>query len=220
MTEHGDRLREAFATHENKTPDPAEVYAKVVQLSERHKWRRRGAAAAGGAVLTAGLVAGIAYVPGLLSGGEDGQGGPATIQAASTPSATPTTDEPTTQAPSPTPSADPTKEWDAYFDAGYDYDDAVKLAGLWKMSKDEIGAVKAEAGSRLLAGETLPIKPGSAPDAPVDETPDSVTAFFDAGYDYADAVKLADLWQLDTPYDAKVAAGKKIIAGETLPFQP
>ena len=46
---------------------------------------------------------------------------------------------------------------DAFFAAGYDYDDAVQLAKLWK--KADAYQAKVEGGKRLLAGETLPIKP-------------------------------------------------------------
>jgi hypothetical protein len=49
------------------------------------------------------------------------------------------------------------KRIDAFFAAGYDYNDAVKLARLWK-SKDAYQA-KIEGGKRLLAGQTLPIRP-------------------------------------------------------------
>jgi len=125
-------------------------------------------------------------------------------------------------APAASPSEDDLrKQWDAYFAAGYGYSDAVKLAKIWNL-KGEIGGVKAEAGRRLLAGETLPIKPG--PEDPADSTPDlasqRVDAFFAAGYDYDDAVRLAKLWKTPDPYRAKIAGGKKLLAGETLPFQP
>jgi hypothetical protein len=48
----------------------------------------------------------------------------------------------------------------AYFAAGYDYDNAVTLSGLWH--ETDIGQVKAEAGQKLLAGQTLPVPPTSA----------------------------------------------------------
>ena len=35
-----------------------------------------------------------------------------------------------------------------------------------------------------------------------------MNAFFEAGYDYDDAVKLAKMWKLADPYQAKVAGGK------------
>jgi hypothetical protein len=99
----------------------------------------------------------------------------------------------------------------------------VKLAKLWN-STAEVGMVKAEAGRRLLAGETLPIKPG--PEAPssdgaVDPKAGAeLNAYFAAGYDYNDAVALAKLWKMADPYQAKIEGGKKLLAGETLPIKP
>ncbi|BCY12937.1 hypothetical protein [Actinoplanes sp. L3-i22] len=202
MTDHGDRLREAFVSRESQTPDPAEVYARVVELSSKHKWRRRGMTVAGGTALGAGLIAAVVNLPAVLPGSPSGgSAATAPIVAAAPASAT--------------PSADPTAEWDAYGQAGYGYDEALALAKLWNMPTSDIGAVKGEAGRRLLAGQTLPIKP-----AQVEAVPDSVTEFFSAGYGYDDAVKLAKLWHLKTPYDAKVAGGKKLLAGQHLPFKP
>src|SRR5205085_134050 len=57
VTDHGDRLRGAFESRESETPDPSEVYARVVELSSKHKWRRRGMTVAGGTALGAGLIA-------------------------------------------------------------------------------------------------------------------------------------------------------------------
>jgi len=206
-----DRLREAFEAHENLAPDPAEVYARVQELARGYQRRRRGLQAAGGAVLGVGLIAGAVNLPAMLSGNSAGA---AAIQFAA--------------APSPSASGKPTqaeldKDWAAYFAAGYGYNDAVTLAKLWHLNGNDIGAVKAEAGRRLLAGETLPIKPG-----PEDSTPPSVdpkeaaavAKYFAAGYNYKDAVKLARLWKLSDPYQAKVLGGKKLLAGETLPIRP
>jgi hypothetical protein len=212
VIDHEDQLREAFETHENLAPDPAAVYARVQELARTYHRRRRSAQAAGGAVLGAGLIAGAIQLPGLLPAR------PGDTVAVVAPAAA-------SQAPLPAPSASEDelqKQWDAYFAAGYGYDDAVKLAKIWK-STDEIGAVKAEAGRRLLAGETLPIKPHpNDPDSGGTDPKEAaqVDAFFAAGYDYNDAVKLADLWKKADPYQAKIAAGKKLLAGETLPFQP
>jgi hypothetical protein len=109
-------------------------------------------------------------------------------------------------------------EVDYFFKKGYTYDDAVHLAKIWK-TKTPYDA-KVEGGEKLLAGEKLPIKPGSS--KPVGQRKKDVAeeAFFAKGYDYADAVKLAALWKTTTAYDAKVAAGEKILAGQTLPFAP
>ncbi|MEZ0494028.1 hypothetical protein AB2L28_17465 [Kineococcus sp. TBRC 1896] len=105
---------------------------------------------------------------------------------------------------------------DAFYAAGYTYDDAVVLGAQWNLDSFE---AKAEAGRRLTAGQTLPVAPGSSPVAdPVagDGSSDAVGAFFAAGYTYDDAVALAAVWSVE-PYEAKVAAGQRILAGETLP---
>jgi hypothetical protein len=222
VTEYNEQLREAFETHEALAPDPAAVYARVQELARTYKRRRRGAQAAGGAVLGAGLIAGAINLPALLPAE------PATTVTMVAPGAAPTTSPSPKLSPS-APALSPAeqklqRQWDAYFGAGYGYDDAVKLAEIWH-SKTDIGAVKAEAGRRLLAGQKLPIKPGP-------ETPASgssgvgsteaarVDAFFAAGYDYNDAVKLAKLWKQSDPYQAKVLGGKKLLAGDTLPIRP
>lgn len=219
MTEHGDRLREAFTKHENQTPDPAAVYARVEELARKYAWRRRGAQAAGGVALSAGLIAGVTQLPAILPADPAASTAPAFQVAA--PAVTPTLD------PSAPLSEDELKKGiEAFFGAGYGYDNAVELAGLWKLNPDQIGQVKAVAGKKLLAGETLPVKPvpntdGSGdpmdPD-PVDpETQKRFDAFFNAGYGWDEAVEIAKLWKIDDPSDAKVEAGKRLLAGETLP---
>ncbi|MEU4619339.1 hypothetical protein AB0G04_05060 [Actinoplanes sp. NPDC023801] len=221
MTEHGDRLREAFTKHEKETPDPAAVYARVEELAQKYKWRRRGAQAAGGVALSAGLIAGITQLPGILP--HDPAATPAFQVAApaSTPTAPPTLD------PSAPLTEDEVKEGlQAYFEAGFGYDNAVELAGLWKLGTDRIAQVKAVAGQKLLSGETLPVKPEQNPDTPASEEPVDEEAvkqldkFFLAGYGWDEAVKLARLWKMDDPSDAKVEAGKRLLAGEKLPIKP
>jgi hypothetical protein len=209
VIDHGDQLRAAFETHENLAPDPAAVYARVQDLARIYKWRRRGAQAAGGAVLSAGLIAGVITVPGLLPGRPNDT---VTMVA---PAAAPTSTPPS--------EAELQKDWDAYFGAGYGYADALKLAQIWN-STAEVGTVKAEAGRRLLAGETLPIQPGPevypSSDAVDPHLAAELNAFFAAGYDYNDAVRLAKLWKAADAYQAKIEAGKKLLAGETLPIKP
>jgi hypothetical protein len=220
VTEHADQLREAFETHENHSSDPVAVFARVQELSTKYKRRRRSLQVAGGTVLAAVAVAGVVTLPNLLPG-----------NARNTSSTTfPAGAVPTSVAPSTIPSmsdADLQKYWDAYFKAGYDYDDALKLSTLWHV-KAPIGNVKAEAGRRLRAGETLPVKPSGNP-TPSPASPDdpqvkadqaAVDAFFNAGYTWDDAVKLAKAWHLSDPSDAKVMGGKKIEAHQPLPFKP
>jgi hypothetical protein len=222
VIDHGDQLREAFQTHEHLAPDPAAVYARVQELSRTYRRRRRGAQAAGGAVLGVGLLAGAVNVPALLPGQPQD-----TIGVVAGAPAVPTT--------SATPSLSPEQlqqAWDAYFGAGYDYDDAVRLAKLWNMT-DEVGSVKAEAGRRLLAGEALPF--AATPEGPANPSPGTpepggaqtdpaearrIEAFFGAGYVYDDAVELAELWKIADPYEAKAEAGKKLLAGKKLPIKP
>lgn len=220
MTDHGDQLREAFQTHEKLAPDAAAVYARVQELSRTYKRRRLGGQVAGGAVLGAGLIAGVISLPGVLPADPASTAG-APIAGAQLPAS------PAPSVPASAPPEDVLqKQWDAYFQAGYDYDDALRLAGLWKTDA-KIGLVKAEAGRRLLAGETLPFaatpddpegtSDGSADDS---ETQKQLTAFFQAGYTYDEAVKLAQLWKMSDPSAAKYLAGKKLLAGEKLPVKP
>ncbi|MBB2944453.1 hypothetical protein FB565_004182 [Actinoplanes lutulentus] len=214
MTLHADRLREAFQTHENETPDPALVYARVEEIARKRRWRLRGAQAAGGAVLSAGLIAGVANLPAILPAG------PQSVPVAGLPAGAPAE-------PSPDPSTAEQEllaQWDAFFGAGYSYNEAVELAGLWQMSPENIGAVKAEAGRRLLLGETLPVQPSPDEEPTVDPDPTIDTedqkrldAYFGAGYDWDDAEKLAKLWKLDDPYDAKIEGGKRLLDGKKLP---
>jgi hypothetical protein len=209
VIDHGDQLREAFEKHENLAPDPAAVYARVQELARTYKWRRRGVQAAGGAVLSAGLIAGVVTIPGLLPGRSGGA--VVMVAPAAAPSAAPT-------------GAELQKDLDAYFAAGYGYGDAVQLALIWN-STAKVGEIKAEAGRLLLAGETLPIQPGprasdGSPD-PVDPKVDAqLAAFFDAGYTYEEAVKLAAIWKIADPQQAKVEGGKRLLAGQTLPVAP
>ena len=63
-----------------------------------------------------------------------------------------------TDATAPTvPSTSTRAQYDAYFAAGYDYEDAEALAALWSTDTDE---TKTRAGQMLLDGETPPIAPG------------------------------------------------------------
>ncbi|WP_250029588.1 hypothetical protein [Paractinoplanes maris] len=208
-----DQLREAFETHESNTPDPSAVYARVQELSQKYKRRRRGAQIAAGGVLGAGLIAGAINLPAFL---------PANDTVGTTSAGVPAA------APAVSASADPGKARDtqieAYYDAGFGYDDAGRLAKIWKLSDDDRVAVKAEAGRRLLLGETLPINP--TPDAPVEERTISpqdearFRAFFNAGYTWTEAEKLAKVWKIADPSDAKLEAGKRLLAGQELPVKP
>jgi hypothetical protein len=196
-----DQLREAFHAHEDLAPDPAAVYARVQELSRTYKWRRRGAAAAGGVVVGVGLVAGIANLPGVLH---------------ARPTIAPATHPPAASASPSLNAQDIQRAKDAYTEAGYDAADAQNLARLWNMP-DDVTQVKVEAGQKLLAGQKLPI-PASTPTVdPHDAV--ALQAFIAGGYDYDDANELAKLWKLSDPQQAKVEAGKWLLAGKTLPVK-
>lgn len=107
------------------------------------------------------------------------------------------------------------RDFQAFFAAGYDYDDAVALGKIWNES--DIGQVKAEAGQKLIAGDTLPVAPSAQAESPEDKAMD---AFFNAGYDYDDAVTLAGMWHETNIAHVKAEAGQKLLDGQTLPIAP
>jgi uncharacterized protein YciW len=120
--------------------------------------------------------------------------------------------------PSPLTSAQQDQAISAYFAAGYDYNDALALAQLWHMSGDP-STIKAEAGRLLLAGQKLPFAASATGVATAAQDAD-LNAFFAAGYTYEDAVGLAQLWKMTDPYQAKIDAGAKLVAGVALPLKP
>lgn len=104
----------------------------------------------------------------------------------------------------------------AYFNNGYGYTEAVKLAELWEITGPEsLSEVKATAGRKIMAG----VSPfGEDPEFSNDELI-AAEAFLDAGYDYADAERLARIWEIeDDVWSAKVIAGNKILAGLEVPL--
>jgi hypothetical protein len=232
MNQDADQLREAFVAHEYLAPDAAEVLAVAHVRARRYRRRRRAAQGAGGAVLGAGLVASSVAAAGWLPNNNGRHGGSTVSLAAPPPLPNPSVSASPSPLASPAPFASPAlvssptplsstqqeAALNAYFAAGYDYDNALALAQLWHMSGDPT-TVKAEAGRRLLAGQTLPITPSPSAVASAAEDTD-VSAFFAAGYTYDDAVTLAKLWNGSDTYQAKIDAGKKLIAGETLPIAP
>lgn len=104
---------------------------------------------------------------------------------------------------------------DTFFAVGYDYDDAVALADYWGLETAYDAKIKA--GFELKAGVQLPAV--AQPSPPDDITLETLQldAFFNAGYDYDDAIALAEYWGEATSYDAKIKAGTAIKAGIALP---
>jgi hypothetical protein len=103
---------------------------------------------------------------------------------------------------------------DAFFNNGYDYQDAKKLAKTWKRPRDVAGA-KMTAGRLILSGRPLPGMSANK------VTSSRIHAFLHAGYSYKDAVLLARLWGFETsPYSAQLRAGDKLLDRERLPLRP
>jgi hypothetical protein len=65
--------------------------------------------------------------------------------------------QPSTPSESATPQSSEDQALAAYFAAGYNYNDAVTLGNLWHQT--DLTQIKAEAGQKLLDGQTLPIAP-------------------------------------------------------------
>jgi hypothetical protein len=204
MDDTRDLLVETFEAHEHLAPDAADVLSNVDAIARNHRRNRWIVRATGVSLVSAGVVAGAIAVPGLVSGRSTTSSVQAATGAGSSPAADPSS---YTQA----------QELAAYFQSGYDYNNAVDLARLWNESDATINKTKAEAGLKLLEGETLPVQPNNAPAPPEDK---AVAAFFAAGYDYNDAVQLAKIWHDTQTYQAKVQGGQKLENGEPLPFPP
>jgi hypothetical protein len=190
--------------HTQVLADTDDVLAKVDALARNHRRNRWVVRATGASLVTAGLVVGGVALPGVISGGHNGSTSVVNTAGHGAASAQTTANGKYTAA----------QESSAFLNAGYDYQDAQQLAKLW--NETNISQVKAEAGGKLLAGETLPVKPSGQPIRPTDK---AVTTFFADGYSYDDAVKLGKLWHVSS-YQAKIKGGKELEAGQTLPMKP
>jgi hypothetical protein len=201
------QLDETFSAHESLAPNADEVLARshaIARNLERRQWAVR---ATSGGVLAAGLIAGGIAVPHALHHSTHGAVLEEASGGGSPKDATPSS-----------PVASTNDPLTAYFDAGYTYADAQQLAQLWHESgPDAVGNVKTEAGQKLIKGETLPIQPSGEPATPQELAMD---AFWNAGYDYADAQQLAQIWNETDITQVKAEAGQKLEDGQTLPIQP
>jgi len=213
MHENVDRLSETFAAHEHLAPNIEEVLEKANLRARTYRRRRRAAQATGASVLGAGIVAssvvlpGRHWGPGEAVGTAASGGGVSSLTSTVAPAATPTA--------SPTGTYSEQQELSAYFAAGYDYDNALALAGLWH--ETDLTQVKAEAGLKLLQGSVLPVPPNGQPETQQEKEQD---AFFSAGYDYNDAVALGALWHETDLAQVKAEAGQKLLDGQKLPIAP
>lgn len=107
---------------------------------------------------------------------------------------------------------------DAFWDAGYQMEDAAALAELWQVP---ILEAKGRAGQMLLDGQQPPIGPRESLDMSDPATIERLqgAAFWDAGYTGEDGERLAELWDVDV-FEAKFTAGKMLYEGKPLPIEP
>ncbi|MFG1608417.1 hypothetical protein [Actinoplanes sp. NPDC049265] len=229
----------------NENPETIQLGEALLGAEQQPKNRRRRliAQTAGGALLGAAVISGAFALPHAFSAKSSdtsaGVGGTAVVQPGAAPAASASPLSPTElnkkliEAGKLPPAGDDAhpnagpgiskaeeKALDKYFAAGYELGEARKLQKIWKMEDKELLQVKSIAGQKLLDGKKLPIKPGNTAPPQTSAEQKQVDAFFKKGYDYDDAAQLAKLWKLESPYDGKVAGGKKILAGETLPIKP
>lgn len=147
--------------HEYLAPHPGAVYARVQLLAQIYRRRRFLVHSVSGVLLSAGLLVGLVQMHGFIQGEvapppmAPGLGTPEPGPPPPAPSAASRPAETEENPPRPD---DP--ELAAYFGAGYGWDDAVRLARLWNL--DDPTDAKVKAGHRLLADESLPIRPGGA----------------------------------------------------------
>lgn len=105
---------------------------------------------------------------------------------------------------------------EAFYDAGYSYDDAVALAALWGGGSSF--EAKVEAGRFLEDGTALRRSPLADRRADDGRTDAELRAlFFATGYTVDDAVVLAGRWDVDVP-EAKARAGRELKTVGVLPF--
>ncbi|HVU60114.1 MAG TPA: hypothetical protein VG899_16755 [Mycobacteriales bacterium] len=210
MTPNLHQLDEAFSTHELLAPDADAVLSRSHEIARNLKRRQWAVRATGGGVLAAGLIAGGVVIPHALQHPSHN----VVLHEASEGDGS----SPKDVAPTPTAASSTDDAYAAYFDAGYTYSDAQQLAQLWHESgPDAIANVKAEAGAKLLKGQTLPIPPSGTPASPQELAMD---AFWNAGYDYSDAQTLAQMWHETDITQVKAEAGQKLEDGQTLPIPP
>jgi hypothetical protein len=140
--------------HEYLAPNALTVYDRVNVLSQIYRRRRVIMQSAGSAVLGAGLLVGLVQMHAFIQG--EATPPPVGAMVSGPPPAPSPTASPTASPPASAPPEDHgSSELDAFFNAGYEWSDAVKLARLWKMP-DPTDA-KIEGGRRLIAGEHLPL---------------------------------------------------------------
>jgi hypothetical protein len=222
------------ALHRAQSDPPAWQHSvdDFVAAGQRLRRRRRAALVTGTSALAVVAAAAPLIAPSVLGhrwggGPWTGRTGPAGAGGQSvaidpaasgpSPSRVPQGLSPGPTPPTPLPADLVSRQLDAYFRAGYSYDDAVLLARVWNDATPY--DAKVFAGGKLLQQIPLPIKPGQT--AAQASTDTALMTFTDHGYSYPDALKLAAAWKMGGPgtnlQEVKVLAGRKLMAGLPLP---
>ncbi len=181
--------------------------------------------AVGGAGVAAAAVpgapgAGVLDAFGLRVGHEHGHGAPAPVRHG----------QPTpAEAPVEAPVVDESAAYNAFWNAGYSYDDAIALADLWQL---DVSQTKVKAGHLVIDGQALPIPPSGTPTDPatagceartdsalVELTEAQYDAFWGAGYTVEDMDALAKLWDTGC-IETKARAGQLLLDGQPVPVAP
>lgn len=174
MKHDEQRLRRAMEDHEYLAPHPGAVYARVQLLAQIYRRRRFLVHSTSGVLLSAGLLVGLVQMHGFIQGeiapppslpGAADSAPPPSPSAPSPPGALSRPSAPSPpDAPVRSPETETETAWPddpelaAFFGAGYDWDDAERLARLWKL--DDPTDAKIKAGARILAGRDVPLRPG------------------------------------------------------------
>ncbi|WP_432519298.1 hypothetical protein [Kineococcus sp. SYSU DK006] len=207
MNELEERLRREMAAAVQEVQAPAWLPAAASRGGRRRVRRRRALLVAPAGAVAAGVVGVVA----LGQGGWPGTGAASSVSPAAGAPAAP--EAATSAAAEATPDPLEQARLDAYFAAGYGWEEAVQLGRLWNVEPVE---AKVTAGADLLDGRELPV---AAPAAPADPEAPQRDAFFAAGYTMDDAVQLGQLWNVGT-YEAKITGGTELLAGRQLPIAP
>ncbi len=184
-------------------PDPEVVRARVRTTIARRRRRRRATSGGGVALAVAGLLLGVQAL-------DPGAGRAVLAPATPAPLAEPAV-------PGPAQAPPHLEQMRAVFaEAGYDDQDAARLALLWRM--EDTALVRALAGQQLTDGVELPLDPGEGAtglqqlDRPQDET--ARRAFRGMGFAEADAYRLGESWAArgdDDLADVEAVAGQVIL---------
>lgn len=156
MTDFEDELNRQLQAAVEHVYAPSRLVIDARDGGRRRLRRRRALQIAPLATVLTGLAA---LTPHLSPGDRNQSAGtPATASAPVGGAPLPATTRASTPAPDGALSDADLQAREAFFDAGYTYDDAVQLGALWNQNTDE---AKVSGGQRLLSEQPLPIDPSS-----------------------------------------------------------